>query len=196
MGAIIGLLGGVASGKSTVAGLLARRGLTVLDADAEARAVVADPDVLAALVERFGPGILDDDGRLDRAALAERAFADPASTADLNAIVHPAVRARLEAALDAAEGPVVLDVPLLLESPLADRVTHWVFVESAEGDRDARTTELRGWDDDERRRREAHQASLADKRARADHALENFGSIEDLGRSVDALLTRLDLDGA
>lgn len=199
MGAIIGLLGGVASGKSTVAGILARRGLQILDADAEARAVVAEPEVLAALVERFGSGILDDRGRLDRPALAAAAFADPESTAALNALVHPAVRARLEAALEAAAAagrPVVLDVPLLLESPLAERVTTWIFIESRADDRDARTTELRGWDAGERARREARQADLAAKRARADHILENSGTIEDLERSIDALLARLSLDDA
>ncbi len=191
---IIGLLGGVASGKSSVAGIMARRGLLVLDADAEARAVVASPEVLVALGARFGPEVIDEDGKLDRAVLADRAFATAADTADLNAIVHPAVRARLLAGLEAAqERPVVLDVPLLIESPLADRVTIWVFIDSHPADRDDRTTTVRGWDEDERKRRELHQASLDEKRARADHVLENFGSIEDLERNVDALLARLGL---
>lgn len=191
MGEVIGLLGGVGSGKSTVAGLLARRGFTVLDADAEARAAAGRPEVLAALARRFGAGILAPDGSLDRARLAAAAFGDPAATADLNAIVHPVVRERLAAALQAAAGrDVVLDVPLLLESPLAERVTRWVFVEAPEEAREARVAG-RGWDPGERARREARQADLAAKRARADHVLENRGSLEHLEAQVDALLRQI-----
>lgn len=193
MGAVIGLLGGVGSGKSTVAGLLARRGLRVLDADAEAREVTRLPEVRAALQRRFGADVLDASGALDRETLARRVFGDPAATADLNALVHPAVRARLAAALDAAAGqPVVLDVPLLLESPLAARVTCWVFVEAPEAIRDARVA-ARGWQADERTRREARQAGLAAKRARADHVLENSGSLAHLEAQVDALLRQIGL---
>lgn len=191
MGHVIGLLGGVAAGKSTVAACLARAGWLVLDADRLAREVVARPDVLAALEQRFGPTIRGPDGALDRPALAALAFADPGATADLNALVHPAVRAELEARLEAAGArPVVLDVPLLLESPLAGRVHTWVFVESPEAAREARARD-RDWSPGERARREALQASLAAKRARADVVLENSGTIDDLERQVTALLERL-----
>ena len=191
MGPVIGLLGGIGSGKSTVARLLAERGFTVLDADRHAREAVQSPDVLAALVARFGRGILDAGGRLDRAALARAAFADESATADLNALVHPEVRRRLLDELDrAGDRPVVLDVPLLLESPLAARVGTWVFVEASEDRREARI-DGRGWPPGERRRRELRQASLEHKRSRADYVLENSGSIEDLGRQVDALLRQI-----
>lgn len=191
MGEVIGLLGGVGSGKSTVAALLARRGFVLLDADAESRATVGRPEVLEALVRRFGRGILDAQGGLDRARLAAAAFDDPRATADLNAIVHPRVRERLAAALDAAGGAdVVLDVPLLLESPLAERVTRWVFVEAPETARDARVAG-RGWPPGERARREARQADLDVKRARARHVLENRGSLEHLEAQVDALLRQI-----
>jgi dephospho-CoA kinase len=191
MGEVLGLLGGVGSGKSTVAGLLRRRGLLVLDADAEARAVVELPEVRAALAARFGADVLDGAGRLDRERLAQRAFSDPAATADLNALVHPRVRERLAAALDAAgPAPVVLDVPLLLESPLAARVTRWVFVEAPEGTREARV-QARGWAAGERARREALQPDLGVKRSRAAHVLENSGPIEHLERQVDALLRQI-----
>jgi dephospho-CoA kinase len=197
MALVIGLLGGIGSGKSAVARAFAARGCLVLDADAEARAVVELPAVRAALVERFGPGIMDAGGRLDRGRLAAAAFADGRGASDLNAIVHPAVRQRLAAAFAAATdrqrpgGPadVVLDVPLLLESPLAAHVTHWLFIEAPETVREARVG-ARGWPPGERARRESHQASLADKRARADAVLENSGGIVDLERSVDALLLR------
>jgi len=191
MGEVLGLLGGVGGGKSTVAGILARRGLRVLDADAEARAVTELPEVRAALAARFGADVLDGAGRLDRARLAERAFASPQATADLNALVHPRVRERLLAALDAAgDAPVVLDVPLLLESPLATRVTCWIFVQAPEGLREARVAG-RGWPAGERARREASQADLATKRLRAGHVLENSGTIEHLERQVDALLRQI-----
>lgn len=188
---VIGLTGGVASGKSTVARVLAQRGMLVLDADDEARDVVRRPEVLERLVARFGPDILDEDGDLDRPALAAAAFGSPKATADLNAIVHPEVRRRLLETIDGhPDRPVVLDVPLLVESPVADRVTTWVFVEAKEASREIRARE-RGWEAGERARREALQATLADKRARADHILENDGTIEDLERQVDALLERI-----
>jgi dephospho-CoA kinase len=191
MARVIGLLGGVGSGKSTLAGLLARRGLTVLDADAHAHAVLSLPAVRAALVARFGATVLLPDGSVDRPALARLALAAPGPTADLNAIVHPRVRARLLADLEAAgAATVVLDVPLLLESPLADRVTTWVYLDVPEPLREERLAS-RGWPEGERERREAAQADLARKRRRADYVLENTGSIEDLERQVDALLTRL-----
>ena len=191
MGEVLGLLGGVGGGKSTVAGILARRGLRVLDADAEARAVAELPEVRAALAARFGADVLDGAGRLDRARLAARAFASPEATADLNALVHPRVRERLLAALDAAgDAPVVLDVPLLLESPLAARVTRWIFVQAPDGLREARVAG-RGWPAGERARREAQQADLATKRSRAGHVLENAGTIEHLERQVDALLRQI-----
>jgi len=190
MSLVIGLLGGIGSGKSAVAHALAARGFLVLDADVEARAAVEQPEVRAALVERFGPDILDERGALDRACLAARAFSSEQAVADLNAIVHPPVRARLAAALAAAGArPVVLDVPLLLESPLAAHVDRWLFVEAPESVREARIA-ARGWAPGERSRREARQASLQAKRARADAVLENSGAIEDLERQLDALLKR------
>jgi len=191
MGLVIGLLGGIGSGKSTVARLLAERGVTVLDADRHAREVVQSPAVLAALVARFGRGILDARGGLDRRALARAAFADEVATADLNALVHPEVRRRLLDDLSrCSDQAVVLDVPLLLESPLASLVQTWVFVEADERQREARVAD-RGWAPGERVRRESRQADIARKRACADYVLENSGSIEDLGRRVDALLRQI-----
>lgn len=191
MGLVIGLLGGVGSGKSTVARLMADRGLHLVDADAEARAVVDLPAVRERLAARFGTDLFDAEGSLDRSLLAQRAFADAAETEALNAIVHPEVRRRIEAKVAAAdETPVVLDVPLLMESPLAGLVETWVFIEAPAEARDARVAE-RGWDPGERSRRETRQADLEAKRRRADHLLENHGSIEDLEPQVDALLTTL-----
>jgi dephospho-CoA kinase len=188
MGVVIGVLGGVGSGKSTLARILASRGLIVLDADAEARAATEQPEILEAIAGRFGADVITVDGALDRQALADRAFADEASTADLNAIVHPEVRARLAGKLErAGDRAVVLDVPLLLESPLADLVTHWVFLDAPEELREQRVGG-RGWPAGERARRESRQMDLLSKRSRADHVLVNSGTIKDLERQVDALL--------
>jgi dephospho-CoA kinase len=188
MGVVIGILGGVGSGKSTLARILGERGLIVLDADQEARAATLQPDVLAAIAKRFGADLVSDDGSLDRAALADRAFADQASTEALNDIVHPEVRRRLaEQLAQAGSRAVVLDVPLLLESPLAGLVTIWVYLEAPEQLRDLRVA-TRGWADGERERRESRQMDLESKRSRADHILENSGTIDDLEAQVDALL--------
>jgi len=191
---VLGLLGGVACGKSVVAERFGEHGCLVLDADRAAREVVEEPAVLAALVERFGEGVLGPNGALDRAALAQRAFASEERTEALNAIVHPRVRERLERAWAQAppDQPIVLDVPLLMESPFADRVTHWIFVQTSEEARDAHAA-ARGWPAGERARREARQPSLASKRARADLVLENHGSLSDLRHQVDTLVQRLGL---
>ena len=188
MGQIIGLLGGVASGKSTVAKLLRDAGWLVLDADEVARQVVSEPAVAQALARRFGSDLFDGEGALDRALLATRAFSSPSETEALNAIVHPAVRLRLTSQLDeAGSRNVALDIPLLLESPLAERVDRWVFIATDEARRD-RWAATRDWAPGERARREALQAALDEKQAAADHVLENNGTIDDLGAQVEALL--------
>jgi dephospho-CoA kinase len=113
----VGLTGGIGAGKSTVAGLLVARGAVLIDADAIARQVVEPGQpALAALIERFGPAIVNSDGTLDRGALAALAFADPGALADLNAITHPAIAAVMaeqRRALEATDTVAVLDVPLL-----------------------------------------------------------------------------------
>ncbi len=188
MALVIGILGGVASGKSTVARLMAEKGIVHVDADAFAHEVVLEPAVRHALEQRFGDDLYDGQGQLDRALLAKRAFCDENSTQELNSLIHPRVRQRIaEALAEAGERPVVLDVPLLLGSPLENLVTRWVYLETQEGTRDERAAG-RNWAPQERARREALQADLTAKRARAHHVLENNGEIEDLGRRVDALL--------
>src|SRR5207244_621033 len=115
---MVGLTGGIGSGKSTVARMLAERGSIVVDADLIAREVVERPEVLAALAERFGPEILAADGTLDRAALAERAFVTDELRKALEAITHPPIGEEFlrRVAAAPADGIVVHDVPLLVES--------------------------------------------------------------------------------
>ena len=188
----VGLSGGIGSGKSTVARALARRGAIVIDADAIAREVVEPGEPgLAAVVARFGPEVLDADGRLDRPKLAALVFDDAAARADLNAIVHPRVAA--ETARRTADAPsdaiVVMDVPLLVEAARSgyDVV---VIVEAPEAVRLERLT-TRGMSPDDARRRMAAQASDADRRKVADVILDNSGPEEDLEHQIDALWAQL-----
>jgi dephospho-CoA kinase len=188
----VGLSGGIGSGKSTVARALARRGAIVIDADAIAREVVEPGEPgLAAVVERFGPEVLDSDGRLDRPRLAALVFDDAGARADLNAIVHPRVAAETARRIAAApsDAVVVIDVPLLVEAARSgyDAV---VIVEAPEAVRLERLVG-RGMAPDDARRRMSAQASDADRRKVADVILDNAGSEEDLERQIDALWAQL-----
>jgi dephospho-CoA kinase len=188
----VGLTGGIGSGKSTVARALARRGAVVIDADAIAREVV-EPGTpgLAAVVERFGAGVLDGDGRLDRPKLAALVFADPAARTDLNAIVHPRVAAETARRIGAApsDAVVVIDVPLLVEAARSgyDLV---VVVEAPEAVRLERLVG-RGMDPDDARKRMGAQATDAERRKVADVVLDNSGTEDDLERQIDALWAQL-----
>ncbi len=190
---MVGLTGGVGSGKSTVAALLAERGAVVIDADAIAREVVeAGTPGLDAVVGRFGRDVLAVDGSLDRAALASIVFTDETARADLNAIVHPLVGARSAelAAAAPADAIVVYDVPLLVEGGLAAQFDVVVVVGA---DPDTRFTRLarRGLPEAQARARMAAQASDEQRRAVADEVLTNDGSRAELAAQVGALWLRL-----
>ncbi len=187
---VIGLLGGVAAGKSAAAAHLARRGLVVVDADRKARAVLDDAGVRAAIAQRFGDAALDAAGAVDRPALARTVFADAAARRDLEAIVHPPVRAALEQALGdalARGDSVVLDIPLLLENGWHDRCDCILFLDTPLGMRQSHAR-ARGWDDGELARREAHQTPIEEKRRRATAVVANDGDLAQLGRRLDAAL--------
>jgi dephospho-CoA kinase len=193
------VLGGIASGKSFVARQLAGdRGL-VIDADLLAHEVLKSQELTELVTEAFGRGALGEDGRPDRGALAQRVFDDPAARAQLEGWIHPRVRAKIQVALDEAAaqeiGPVVLDVPLLLENDaehgLVDKCDHLVFIESDLEARDQRAVLSREWSPGEVARREQSQHSLADKKARADYTIENRGSLDELDQSVRALREQL-----
>lgn len=189
---VIGLVGGIAAGKSTVAAAFARHGLVHVDADAHARAVADDPAVLAELAAAFGPHLVRD-GRLDRKAMAARVFGDEAARRRLEAVLHPRIRARVLADLAAARDrgqSVLLDAPLLLEGGLVEQCDHVVFVAASDAARRARAA-ARGWDAAELMRREQAQAPLAQKRARADATIDNDGDLATMRAQVAALLGRL-----
>jgi dephospho-CoA kinase len=194
---LIGLTGGIASGKSVVAARLAERGAVVIDADQLAREVVQPgTPALAQIADRFGPGVIDANGGLDRAALGAIIFASPEARAALNAITHPAVGARshqLFAAAAAADPDaiVVYDVPLLVDAGRADEFDTIVVVDASTETRIERMIEHRGMTRDEALNRINSQASDADRLAIADVVIETNGTIEHTLEQADTLWTRL-----
>ena len=193
----VGLTGGIGSGKSTVAGLLAERGAVVVDADQLAReAVLPGSEGLARVLAEFGDQVLAPDGSLDRARLGEIVFADPDRRAALEAIVHPYVARRSAELMAAAPAGAVLvyDVPLLVEKQLQAAYDVVVVVDASEDVQVQRLVQDRGMDADEARRRIASQAGRADRRAVADVVLSNDGEPADLARQVDELWAGLQRD--
>lgn len=191
---LVGLTGGIGSGKSSATDRLRTHGLAVIDADAITRELQAPgTPTLAAMVEAFGSGILLEDGALDRAGLARHVFADAEQLALLNRIVHPEVGAEIHRRLASFAGSdeaVVLDVPLLVESG-RDDLELLVVVDLDPEIAVQRLVEFRDFDEADARARIARQADRAERLARADVVLDNGGSIEDLHRQVDALVHRL-----
>jgi dephospho-CoA kinase len=185
----IGLTGGIGSGKSTVAELLAGHGALVVDADRIAREVV-EPGTpgLAAVVAEFGEQVLAPDGSLDRPALAALVFSDPAARARLDAVVHPLVRARAAELLSAAprDAVVVQDVPLLVETGQAGSYD-LVVVVATEAEERVRRLVGRGLNADDARARIASQASDEERAAVADVVLTNDGDRAGLAAQVDRL---------
>lgn len=185
---VIGLTGGIGSGKSTVSGMLAERGAVVVDADAIVREVQQPgTPVFAAMVERFGPGIVAPDGSLDRAAVADRVFNDSQALADLNDIVHPAVGKAIAdrmAALAETDEIVILDVPLLVESRNAYPVAGLLVVDVDPEVAVRRLVEHRGMREEDVRARMTRQASRDERLARADRVIDNTGTPDDLAAAV------------
>jgi dephospho-CoA kinase len=190
----IGLTGGIGSGKSTVAAMLADRGAVIVDADQIARDLVEPGgEALAELVTEFGPRILQADGTLSRGELASLAFSDPRATERLNAIMHPLIGAEARRRLAAApDAPVVVyDMPLLVETGQADLVDLVVVVDVPEEVQVDRAVRLRGLDEADVRRRMEVQATRADRLAAADAVVDNSGDLDATWAQVEALWGRL-----
>lgn len=193
---VLGITGGIATGKSTVAALLGECGAPVVSADQLAREAVAPgSDTLAALVAHFGNGIVAPDGRLDRAALAALVFADGRLRAELERITHPAIgrlaEARL-AQLRAGGAPlVVYEAPLLFEAGAAGRVDKVLVVTAAPAVQLARLLARGGIDRAEAEARIAAQLPQAEKAERADFVIDNSGTPEQLRTAVFELYRRL-----
>lgn len=192
---LVGLTGGIGAGKSTVADLLTERGAIIIDGDLIARQVVEPGQpALAAIVERFGPGMLAPDGTLDRPALAAVAFADEESRKALEAITHPAIGAEFVRQMSEAppDGVVVNDVPLLVESKMAESRGYEVVI-VVEAPRELRLDRLvdRGLERADAEARMAAQATDEERREVATHLLDNSGDLAHLTAQVDALWSDL-----
>jgi dephospho-CoA kinase len=190
----VGLTGGIGSGKSEVARLLARRGAVLVDADALAReAVASGSEGLARVVAEFGTEILAADGSLDRPKLAQIVFGDADRLATLNAIVHPYVgrRSAEMMAAAAADAVVVYDVPLLVENQLEQAYDVVVVVDVSPETQVDRLTRIRGMAQAEAEARMAAQATRDQRLAAADVVIDNDGELVALTAQADALWERL-----
>jgi len=180
---LLGLTGGIGSGKSTVSAELARRGAIVIDADLVVRELQSPGGaVLAAMVEHFGDGILADDGTLNRQAVADIVFNDPEQLKALNAIVHPKVGEEIDGRIEAqreTDNVVILDVPLLVESKAYE--TEGIIVVDTDPEIAVqRLVEFRGFNADDARARMKLQATREERRAVAAFIVPNDGTQEEL----------------
>lgn len=193
---IIGLAGGIGSGKSSVARWLGEQGGCVFDADAVARRALDLPQVRQALVDWMGPGILDAEGRVDRGRVADRVFDAPEARRRLESIVHPVVsRQRDEETARAMQDPgvrfVVYDVPLLYEVGLEKECDYVLFVDADRAVRLERVRKTRGWDEWELARREKNQMDPTRKMDLADDIIYNSGEESQSISQVRAFLERI-----
>lgn len=194
---LIALTGGIASGKSTIARRLAERGAVVVDADQIVRDVQAPgTPVLAAIAKHFGADVIAADGALDRAALGAKVFADAEQLAQLNAIVHPAVRAESQRRFDAAMSAdpttvVVYDVPLLVEARVDDPWDLIVVAHAPADERRRRLVELRGMEEDAAQARIDAQVSDERRLAVADVVIDTAGTLAQTLSQTDDLWERI-----
>lgn len=191
---IIGLAGGIGSGKSTVARMLGELGCVVADSDATARAALHDPAIRRRIVDRWGADVLDGGGEIDRSKLAGIVFADSTQRKALETIMHPWIEARRRELFAAAPGDapaLVIDAPLLFEAGLDAECDTVIFVDAPREVRLERVKAARGWDEAELKRREESQLPLDEKRRRADDILINNGDVGELHELVCRALRRI-----
>ncbi|MEY2581019.1 MAG: dephospho-CoA kinase [Ilumatobacteraceae bacterium] len=187
---LVGLTGGIGSGKSTVSAMLAARGAEIVDADLITREVQRPGSaVVGAIVQRFGEDVIDEDGSLLRAKLAEIVFADGEALADLNAIVHPAVRAEIARSVDLLAPTykvVVLDIPLLTER-WRGAIQAKIVVDVPVKTQVERLVSSRGFAESDARARIARQTTREERLQGADFVIDNSGEMGDLEPQVDKL---------
>jgi len=197
---VIGLSGGIGSGKSAVARLLAGPDGEVIDADRLAREALGSERVRGLVRERFGGGVFDATGAIDRDALARVVFTDPEQRRALEGWIHPQVRVTMARRLSEGRARgvprIVLDVPLLFENDtehhLVGECDRLVFVDADAGIREQRVLRDRGWAPGELARRESCQAPLDQKRARSDHVIRNDADLDQLASAVRRLSEELE----
>jgi dephospho-CoA kinase len=194
---LIGLTGGIASGKSTIARRLAEHGATIIDADIVSREVVAPGSpALASIALEFGEDMIDSEGTLNRAKLGALVFSDAEKLEKLNAIMHPAVKTRsaevlAKARADNPDSVIVYDVPLLVEADIARNYDEIIVASAPEETRIKRMIQLRGLTDEEAKARIGAQASEAKRLAIADVVIDTGGNLQHTLEQVDALWDRI-----
>jgi dephospho-CoA kinase len=195
---LLGITGGLATGKSLVTRLLRAKGAVTFSADEAARAILTPGGpVLHAIAQAFGPEMIRADGTLDRERLGQRIFADPQDRARLEQITHPPILRLLHAQIEGAQADlpaetvIAVEVPLLFEKHLENWFERIAVVAASESVQVARLRARSGLAAAEARRRLAAQWPMADKIARADHVIANDGSLQDVAEAVDALWKRL-----
>ena len=186
---VIGLTGGIAAGKSTVASMFAELGAEVIDADAIAHEVLRQPEIIEKIRSKWGNEIVAPDGSPDRARIAEAVFNAPEKLRGLNECVHPPtlkqMRVQLDCARNGGDAPlIVIDAPLLLEAEIESWCDAILFVEADAEQRSARAKAARGWSRKELSQREARQASMEEKRCRADACINNNSSLDETRSQV------------
>jgi dephospho-CoA kinase len=190
---VIGLIGGIGAGKSRAAAEFARRGARVISADGFAHDALRDPAVRDAIVQRWGRGLLDENGEIVRRRLGAIVFADDAQRRELEALTHPWIQRRVREAVTGAQNDpavrfIVLDAAIMLEAGWSAVCDKLVFVDAPRDVRLQRVREQRGWTTQELEARERAQLGLTEKAARADHTLNNSAGLTHLSRQVDDLL--------
>ena len=196
---VLGLTGGIGSGKTMVGTMFTELGAELIDADQLAREVVEPGQpALEEIVTSFGRDILRPDGRLDRRKLAGIVFADASARARLNAITHPRIRERMDAAIAARRdraGVLIVDIPLLFENARTGVVEKVIVVWVDPRTQLRRLIERGGLTEEEARRRIAAQMSLDEKRGLADHVIDNRGTPAETRRQVEAIFRRYATEG-
>lgn len=187
---MVGLSGGIGSGKSTVASILADLGAAVISSDALNTLELASPEVQQTLIGWWGDSIRSPDGGVDRRKVSELVFGDESQRLRLQALLHPRIAARRSVLMaDAEANPavrmIVLDSPLLFEAGLDQLCDSVIFVDTAEELRKGRSEKVRHWAPGELKRRENSQYPLDMKRARADHMVQNNSTLTDLRQQVE-----------
>jgi dephospho-CoA kinase len=196
---VVGLIGGMGSGKSRIAQLFEARGAAVVSGDVLGHEALRQPEIKTRVVERWGPTVLNGEGEVDRRRVAAIVFADAGERKALEALVFPRIKVRMEEEVAAARARedvslVLVDAAIMVEAGWYKICDTLVFVHTPRDVRLERLARQRGWSPKEVDAREAAQMPLTEKMSRADYVLDNSGPPEDAVRQVDDLLRQWGLD--
>ncbi|MFW6456749.1 MAG: dephospho-CoA kinase [Planctomycetota bacterium] len=188
MSSVVGIMGGICSGKSTVAQMLSEHGFTLIDADKIAHEMLHRESIQKQLQAAFGNEVIDEEGNINNEYLAKVGFSSPEMTSRLNDIMHPPVIHAIDRRIKRADPPILLDAALLVEKGLHKHYCDvLVYVDAPESQRRKRAHSNRNWDEDEVSRREQLQVSLSRKKKLADIIVDNRGSKQELASTISDL---------